>query len=532
MEGNQEMNRREFNLMLAVAFGSSAFVGEAMSEETEQVLTSIVHPEPPLLNLGLNQQTPTGVVAGKIYEGLLSYARDLSPQPLLADSWEVSEDGLTYTFHLARNAKWHDGAPFTSADVVFSCQTFLPEVHPRARAVFARCESIAAPDDHTVVFTLKQAFPAFLMAFETASAPMLPRHLLEGKDFRKDGAEQPPIGTGPFRFSDWVRGSHIHLLAFEDYYRADAPKLREIYYRVIPDAASRSVALEQGEVQLSQWQDIEPFDAARLAGLPHLEMTTAGYEYFSPMVWIELNCRKPPMDDRRFRQALMHLIDREFVRDRIMFGLARAATGPLASTMTYYTPDVKTYEHSVDKAVALLDEMGLKPDAAGVRASVAFTMVPAGEVWTRLAEYVRQAFSAGGIKLELQSNDLAGWVDAVSNWTFEISGNQVYQNGDPALGVSRTYVSSNIRKGVMFSNTSGYSNPKVDELFEAAAVELDPAKRQALYTEVQQILVEDVPVLWLCEQQYPTIHDNRLKEVADTATGVNANFAGAHFAAA
>lgn len=524
------MNRREFNLLMAATLGSTASGGLAFAQENGGTLTSVVYPEPPILNLGLNQQTPTGVVAGKLYEGLLSYARDLSPQPLLADSWEVSPDGLTYTFHLVKNARWHDGRPFTAADVVFSCKTFLPEVHPRARDVFSRCESIGAPDDYTVVFTLKQPFPAFLMAFETASAPMLPRHLLEGADYQKVGAEQSPIGTGPFRFSEWVRGSHIHLTANEDYYRDGQPKLREIYYRVIPDAASRSVSLEQGDAQLTQWQDIEPFDVARLAALPHLEMTTEGYEYFSPMLWIELNCRRPPMSDKRFRQALMHLIDRNFVRDRILFGLAKAATGPIASSMRFYTSDVRTYEQSVEKAVALLDEMGLKPDSGGVRATLKFSMVPAGDTWTRIAEYVRQALAAAGINVELQSNDLAGWVESVSNGDFDISGNQLYQNGDPALGVARTYISSNIRKGVMFSNTSGYSNPKVDELFEAAAGEIDVEKRQALYTEVQQLLVEEVPVLWLAEQQYPTIHDNRLKEITTSATGVNSNFGTVHFA--
>lgn len=524
------MNRREFNLMMAAMFGSTVFSGQSYAQASVDTLTSIVNPEPPILNLGLNQQTPTGVVAGKMYEGLLSYAKDLTPQPLLADMWEVSADGLIYTFHLARNVKWHDGQPFTSADVVFSCKTMLPEVHPRARDVFNRCEDISAPDDHTVVFKLKKAFPAFLMAFETASAPMVPRHLLEGKDYRKAGAEQPPIGTGPFRLAEWVKGSHIRLEAFDGYYREGQPKLKEIFYRVIPDAASRSVSLEQGEAQLAQWQDIEPFDAARLADLPHLEMTTEGYEYFSPMLWVEVNCRRPPMNDKRFRQALMHLIDRNFVRDRIMFGLAKAATGPIASSMRFYDPNVKTYEASVQKAVALLDEMGLKPDASSTRVTLKFTMVPAGDTWTRIAEYVRQACSAAGIKIELQSNDLAGWVAAVSNGDFDISGNQLYQNGDPALGVARTYISSNIRKGVMFSNTAGYSNPKVDELFEAAAVELNQEKRQALYTEVQKLLVEEAPVIWLCEQKYPTIYDNRLKDLITTATGVNSNFGTTHFA--
>jgi peptide/nickel transport system substrate-binding protein len=245
---------------------------------------------------------------------------------------------------------------------------------------------------------------------------------------------------------------------------------------------------------------------------------------------VEVNCRRPPMNDKRFRQALMHLIDRNFVRDRIMFGLAKAATGPIASSMRFYDPNVKTYEASVQKAVALLDEMGLKPDASSTRVTLKFTMVPAGDTWTRIAEYVRQACSAAGIKIELQSNDLAGWVAAVSNGDFDISGNQLYQNGDPALGVARTYISSNIRKGVMFSNTAGYSNPKVDELFEAAAVELNQEKRQALYTEVQKLLVEEAPVIWLCEQKYPTIYDNRLKDLITTATGVNSNFGTTHFA--
>ncbi|NWJ25341.1 ABC transporter substrate-binding protein [Rhizobium sp. RM] len=523
------MKRREFNAMTMALFGAAMFGKETFAQESVDTLTSIVNPEPPILNLCLNQQTPTGVVAGKMYEGLLSYAKDLTPQPLLADTWDISEDGLTYTFHLARNAKWHDGEPFTSADVVFSCKTLLPEVHPRARDVFNRCEDISAPDAHTVVFRLKKPFPAFLMAFETASAPMAPKHLLEEKDFRKAGAEQEPIGTGPFRLTEWIKGSHIHLTAFEDYYREGQPKLKEIFYRVVPDAASRSVSLEQGEAQLAQWQDIEPFDAERLSTLPHLAMTTEGYEYFSPMLWVELNCRKPPMNDKRFRQALMHLIDRNFVRDRIMFGLANAATGPIASSMRFYDADVKTYETSVDKAASLLDDMGLKPDASGTRVTLKFTMVPAGDTWTRIAEYVRQACGAAGIKIELQSNDLAGWVSAVSNGDFDISGNQLYQNGDPALGVARTYISSNIRKGVMFSNTSGYSNPKVDELFEAAAVELDQGKRQTLYSEVQKLLVEEAPVIWLCEQKYPTIYDNRLKDLITTSTGVNSNFGNAHF---
>src|SRR5690606_32580796 len=104
------------------------------------------------------------------------------------------------------------------------------------------------------------------------------------------------------------------------------------------------------EVQLAQWMDLETFDVKRIAALPHLEMTTKGYEFFSPVLWIELNNRRPPMNDKRFRQAISHLIDRTFIRDRIMFGLAKIATGPIASTTPFYEKDVKIYDFDVKKA--------------------------------------------------------------------------------------------------------------------------------------------------------------------------------------
>ncbi|WP_118134236.1 ABC transporter substrate-binding protein [Oceanicella sp. SM1341] len=528
------MNRREFNHLLfmsgAVAVSGVGLGRPAFAQAAEGGLTAIIQPEPPILQLALNQQTPTGVVGGKIYESLLSYDLKLTPGPQLAESWEMSEDGLTYTFHLVKNAKWHDGEPFTAADVVFTCDDFLKEVHPRARATFDRCESITAPDDYTVVFKLKEPFAPFLLAFETSSAPMVPKHLYEGEDYRNSEHNQTPIGTGPFKFNEWVRGSHIHLQAFDEYYGEGQPHLTEIYYRVIPDAASRSVALETGEAQLAQWGDVETFDVERLSALPHLTMTTEGYEFFSPVSWLEFNCRNKPMDDKRFRQAVMHLIDREFIRDRILFGLARVATGPIASTTRFYDGDVKQYELSIEKATALLDEMGLTPGSDGNRVTIDYPVPPYGETWVRTAEFIRQALAQGGINVNLISTDVAGWASAVSNWEFDITTNMLYQFGDPALGVARTYVSSNIRKGVMFTNTAGYSNPEVDRLFAEAAVATSDDTRQQLYSEVQKLLVEEVPVAWLTENQYPTIYDNRLEDLIVSATGANGNFASAKYA--
>lgn len=529
---------RPFRKILAAALLSAALVptgflphtAPAQAAEQPQrggTLNIVVQPEPPLLILGLNQQGPTQTVAGKIYEGLLTYDFDLSPKPGLAKSWEVSEDGKTYTFHLEEGVTWHDGEPFTADDVVFSASEFLMDTHPRARANFSRAESITALDDHTVEFRLKEPFPAFLLAFEVSSAPMMPAHIYQGTDYRNNPMNGTPIGTGPFKFAEWVKGSHIHLTRNDAYWQEGKPYLDEIYFKVIPDAASRAVALESGSIQQTQYNAIEPFDVQRLAALPHVELELKGYEFVAPMAWIEMNHRVEPLNDKRFRQAILYALDREFIRDRIWFGLGRVPTGPVNSVTKFYEPDVTPYALDRDKAVALLDEMGLEPDADGVRATVRFLPMPYGETWTRLAEYIKQSLGKVGIEVVLESTDAAGWVQRVSNWDYEMTTNFLYQYGDPALGVARTYISDNIRKGVMFSNTMGYDNPEVDRLFAEAAQETDPEKRQALYSAVQKILVEDVPVAWLMEMEFPTLKDTRLKGSTTTAIGVNESYADA-----
>ena len=175
-------------------------------------LITIVQPEPPILVLGLNIQGPTQTVAGKIYQSLLRFDFGLKPLPGLAESWTISDDGLTYTFNLRKNVKWHDGKPFTSADVVFTTTKMLPETHPRARPVLTKVASVTAPDAHTVVFKLKTPYAPFIGLFETGSCPMMPAHIYEGTDYRKNPKNSTPIGTGPFKFKEWVKGSYIHLV--------------------------------------------------------------------------------------------------------------------------------------------------------------------------------------------------------------------------------------------------------------------------------------------------------------------------------
>lgn len=506
------------SLALAAVTASSG----ALAAETPQyggVLTAILNPEPPSLNVAVQQVASTQLVAGKIFESLLTYSFDLKPQPGLAKSWEVSEDQLTYTFHLQTGVTWHDGKPFSSDDVVFSYMKVLANT-PRTRSLMANVESLTAPDANTVVFKLKTPYAAFLYAFDIGGGVILPKHLYDTDvPIAQNPNNATPIGTGPFKFKKWERGSYIELVKNEHYWKAGRPYLDGITYRVIPDSASRRLAIEQGTVLQAWMLDLEPADVPRVAKLPTINSTNKGYEYWSTMQWIELNGGKAPFSDKRFRQAMMYAINRSFIAEKIMFGSGTVSTGPIHHNTRFYSKDVKPYPFDPKKAIALLDEMGLKPDDKGVRATVNLIPLPYGEMPRRIGEYIKQNLSKVGIAVNLESTDVGGWVTRVGNWDFDMAGNGVFQYGDPAIGVSRTYMGSNIRKGLMFSNTSQYNNPKVDELFTKAAAAPTDAERQKLYTEVQQILVEDVPVLWLADTNYSTLLNKRVHDAVTTGLG-------------
>src|ERR1700752_5268099 len=185
------MRRRDFILSTVVGGGLGFFPWTLQAAEEAgrgARLTAIAQPEPSLLVLGLNLQSSTQTVAGKIYQGLLTYDGQLKPRPELAKSWEVSPDGLTYTFRLQDGVTWHDGHPFTADDVVFTTKTFLPAVHPIARASFAQVTDVSAPSPDTVVFRLSEPYAAFIMAFAVGSAPMMPKHIYDGTDYRTNPA--------------------------------------------------------------------------------------------------------------------------------------------------------------------------------------------------------------------------------------------------------------------------------------------------------------------------------------------------------
>jgi peptide/nickel transport system substrate-binding protein len=486
-------------------------------------LTTILQPEPPVLQIGVNNQGPTLIAAPKMFNGLLRFSPTLEPLPELATSWTISPDGREYVFRLAQNVRFHDGRPMTADDVIFSIMKFHMEVSPRARAIFQLIETAEAPDPHTVRLVLRRAFQPFLLMFDVTACAIVPKHLFDGQDYRQAPAVQRPIGTGPFRFTEWQRGNFIRMDRFDGYFKPNQPYLDTIIWRIVPDSQSRQVALETGAVQMTTSGDIEPFAVPGLRQRPNLEVRTDGWEYFAPLSWIETNHRVAPLGDARVRRAISHAIDRNFIAQRLWFGVGKPATSPIASVTRFHDPSVRLQNFDPRAAMQLLDAAGLRPNAQGVRATIKHLVLPYGEVWTRLSEYLRQSLRQVGIALELESTDAGAWARRVGAWEYETTINFLYQFGDPTLGVERTYVSTNIQR-VTFTNTGGYANPQVDALFLRAREAVTAEERRAAFSEVQKLLAEEIPQIWLMEMAFPTIHDRRLRNVITTGTGPNGTF--------
>jgi len=508
--------------VLAGAMAMALLAPQASAQVKGGTLVGIVQPEPPILMSGINQLGPTLYVAGKIYQGLLTYSPDLKPQPSLAKSWTISDDGLTYTFTLQDGVQWHDGKPFTSADVVFTVDKFLRETQPRVRTIIDKyIASIRAIDDHTVEFKLKSPFAPFIYVFEAGSIPIIPKHLYEGTDYKTNPANLKPVGTGPFMFKEWKRGSYIKLVRNPHYWKKGLPYLDEVVFRVIPDAASRAVAYERGDVSVLRGGDVDNVDVARLCKLPNTKCSNKGWEMYSPHAYMVMNMRKPPFDNVKVRQAVMYAIDRQFIVDNILFGLGRVATGPIASTTLLYDGNVRQYKYDPAKARELIKESGVDLSKTTVR----LMPLPYGASWDRIAEYIKQSLEQVGFKVKTEPvSDAGSWFNRISNWDFDLTISYAFQYGDPGLGVSRLYLSSNIVKGTHTANVQGYRNPKADELLTKGDTATTLEERQKYYSEAQRLLVDEVANGYLFEIINPTIYRSDIKNLIKSAVGVSDSF--------
>lgn len=503
---------------------------EAAAQKRGGTLVMLVQPEPPTLASYISTSGPIGQVTSKIFDGLLEYDFSLKPIPGLAESWKVSPDGKTITFTLQRGVKFHDGKPFTSADVKFSVLEVLKKMHPRGPATFREVTEIDTPDAHTAIFRLAGPAPYLLMALSCYESPMLPKHLYEGTDIKASKYGNAPVGTGPFKFVEWQRGQFIRLDRNPDYWKPGRPYLDRIVARFVADSATRTAAIEKGEAHVGGFAAIPWPDVKTLAKLPAIEATTKGYEMSSPIVQLDFNTRKAPFDNLKVRQAVSYAVSRKAVIENVWFGWGKPATGPISSNFApvgFYTSQVHNYDvpNGIETANKLLDDAGFKRGAGNIRFEIVHDVTPYGEEWQRYGEYVQQVLAELGIKATLRYEDVATWLKRLyTDYDFQLSSNWIQGLADPVIGVHRLYHSKQIRPGTVFVNETGWSSPRTDQLMDQATVELDPKKRAALYQEFQKLVVEAAPLVWVHELQFVTVYNKQFKDLIVSPLGLYASF--------
>ena len=462
----------------------------------------------------------TAMPSTQIFASPLRYDDNWNPKPYLAESWEVAPDGLSVTLKLVKNAVFHDGKPVTSEDVAFSIMTIKAN-HP-FQTMLAAVDKVETPDPFTAIIKLSHPHPALLLAMSPALMPILPKHIYgDGQEIKAHPANLKPVGSGPYRLTDYKQGEYYTLEKFDKFFIPGRPKLDKIVVKLVSDSNAALVSIERGDV------NVLPFvvgvrDIERLEKMPSVTVTNKGFTGIGPINWLAFNTKKKPLDDVRVRQAIAFAANRDFITSKLMAGKAMVATGPIAPGSPLDEPNVEKYKLDLAKSGALLDAAGYPKKPDGSRMTLTIDYIPGTDEQQRnVAEYLRSQLKRAGINLEVRAApDFPTWAQRISSFDFDLTMDTVFNWGDPVIGVDRTYLTSNIRKGIIWSNTQQYSNPKVDELLFAAARETSLDKRKALYSEFQKIVVSDAPIYFVNAVPYYNAFSKGLSNLPTTIWGM------------
>lgn len=448
----------------------------------------------------------------------------------LAESWSVSEDGLTWTFNLHQGVKWHDGEELTAEDVVYTFQTIQTseaEIAPFRPRFMQGDEPIQfeAADDYTVVAHLTSPNASF---FTDISVPIVPKHVLEGQDLREGPFNRAPVGTGPFKVVEWNTAESIVLEANEDYFRG-RPCIDRLIFRIIPDEQSQVAALQTGELDFLP--NIPGASVPTFEGNPDFTISVAEQDSLFHMF---LNLANPKFQDVRVRQALMTAIDRQAVVDIVRQGYGVVHNSHFDHVVPFYQQDkLGGYDYDPERAGALLDEAGISDtDGDGIRDVN-------GEPWTititsfaggfrDYADYavVVQAFWQDiGVQTELEFGDLSTLVEQIYQERVVDKPYEAHTSGWSVIGPEpNSYANFYMWTDALGPNIPNYRNEEVNQLFEAARLETDFDARMAIYEQIEAILWEELPTLPLYRNTEPAVLSSRFNiddAVLDISLGTN-----------
>lgn len=455
----------------------------------------------------------------KILERLLKLNADLEFEPELALRVTPSADFRTYTVELRPGVKWHDGADFNAADVVFNVKEHWKPIS--AGIALKSLVDAREVDPLTVELVFDQPMPEFFLKSTLAGQYQLviPRHLYEGRDIITNPLNNTPVGTGPWKYGKWVRGSHVEYARNDQYWAEGKPYLDKLVIRWWGDPASRGAALETGELAVAYSSPVPARDIDRLLKTGKVVVDTRGYENAAWTVTVEFNQRRDIVNRREVRQALLHAIDRQFIVDTIYYGRGKPAISPiLSSNPHFFTEDVPRYDFDPKKAEALLDAAGLprKPDGR-------FTVNLLAAAWfeenAKLGQYLRQALEDIGVRVKLESVDRATALKRIyGDYDYDIAISNFTAPLELVPTVTQFYTTDGIVKGAAFRNATGYSSREMDDIVARLSVETDVGKRKVLAHQFARLASTDVPHVPLVEIQAFTLARKNVRNYTTAAS--------------
>ena len=452
----------------------------------------------------------SGFIMATVYDGLVNYkSGTVEVGPGLAESWDVSADGMTYTFHLRKGVSFHDGTPFNAQTFVQGMDRLKKDdpnsiyktgpVESYIDFTYGAVDSYKAVDDATVTFQLKHAFAPFLtslaMVWNGVVSPAAAIKL--GKDFRNN-----PVGTGPFVFKEWRHNDQIILEANKSYWGGQ-PKVDRLIFKITPDAQASLLALRNGDVHILA--DVSSQLVPAIKGDSNLVLMTQPGLAISGM---GLPFDTAPFTDKRVRQALNYAIDKDAINKSLFQGLAVPMTSPLPEAQWSFDPSLKGYPYDPAKAKSLLADAGLK-DGFKVELltyNSARGYNPAGpELAVAIQGYLKKI----GVEASIQKMEMGSFLSQIRSgkypgmfmigWTGD--------NGDPDNFLYEIFSSDNIPVG----NTARYKNPEVDTVLRQAQQEADHDKRVALYQKAQKTILDDAPWVFINSVKQVRAADKRVQ---------------------
>lgn len=413
-----------------------------------------------------------------IYSRLVEADENMQIHPGLAESWQQLDD-KTMQFKLRKGIKFHNGDDFTAEDVKFSFERMMNS--PRIAFVLPPIERIDVVDDYTVNIVTKTPFGPLLAHLSHPALGMVSKKLLTENP---EALKEKPIGTGSYKFKEWIYGDKLVLEKNEDFYDKNERGLKYIIFKNVVEASNRAIGLETGEIDIAT--PISSVDEENIKNNPKLQLLTKPSISYT---YIGMNMTKAPLNDIRVRKAINYAIDKQAIIDVILNGNGKIATSPIAPGVFGFTDKTKNYEYNVEKAKELMKEAGYEN---GFTTSI---LVFSGEANTQTAEIVQAYLKEIGIDLKIEIVEVSAYWDMTERGVHNLFlGSWGVVTGDADYGLYAMYHSS--AKGGA-GNRDFYENEEVDELLDKAKTEIDPETRKKLYEEAQILIVNDAPDVML-----------------------------------